>query len=99
MWATVANQGDMAEAFNVTAYLNQTIIGTVAGISLGPGSSTIVSVDWNTAGMPPGTYVVRVYAVPVHGEDDLLDNMFNDGSVLVASSSSGCCGGGRFFPV
>jgi len=61
--ATVKNQGDQAEEFNVTAKYDNNIIDTVHVASLGVGESKNVTFTWDTHGVPRGSYTINVTAV------------------------------------
>jgi parallel beta-helix repeat protein len=80
---TVANQGDYAETFNVTAYANTTIIAS-QNVTLTAGNSTTVTFTWNTAGFAYGNYALSAYAWPVPGETDTSNNLLVGGQVLVS---------------
>jgi len=80
---TIENQGDATETFNLTAYANTTIIETRTNIILTSGSSTTITFTWNTTGVIYGNYIISVYATPVPGETDEIDNTLIDGWVLV----------------
>ena len=79
----VADKGDYAETFNVTAYANSTVIGTQQ-ISLNATDQTTLTFTWNTSGFAYGNYTVSAYAWPVPGENNTADNNFTGGSVKVA---------------
>jgi hypothetical protein len=64
---TVANQGSSAVAFNVTLYANDTIIGTIANVSLAGNSITTLTTGWNTTGFAYGNYVIGADLTPVSG--------------------------------
>jgi len=80
---TVTNQGDSDEIFNVTAYANETIIETRTNIILTSGSSTTITLTWDTTGIPYGNYIISAYAWVAPGETDISDNTLTDGWVLV----------------
>jgi len=80
--ATIRNQGDRAEAFNVTAYANSTPIRTKT-ITLASGNSTIITFSWNTTGFTKGNYTIVIVAWPVPNETDTTDNTFVDSWVVV----------------
>ena len=82
--ATIQNQGNYTETFNMTAYANTTIIATLTNITLTSGTSTILTFLWNTSGVSKGNYTINAYAWPVLGETDTSDNNFTDGWVIVA---------------
>jgi outer membrane protein assembly factor BamB len=73
--ATAKNQGDSVETFNVTLYVNETVIET-REITIINGTSTTMTFIWNTTGFAYGNYSVTVYAWPVPGESDVADNTF-----------------------
>jgi len=62
---TIANLGDFAETFALTAYANKTFIETKT-VSLSIGESKTVTFDWDTSGfMFKGVYYLNVSAAPV----------------------------------
>jgi len=70
---TVQNEGSFAEVFNVTVYANSQIIG-MRSVSLGSGSSTIITFAWNTTGFGKGDYTVLASASVVPGEANIANN-------------------------
>jgi len=80
--ATIANQGDLTETFNITVYANATAIETKQ-ITLISGVSINITFTWNTVGFAKGNYMVWAYAWPVLGEVEVEDNTFSDGFVIV----------------
>jgi len=83
--ATVANQGTLAETFDVSAYAGAVLVGTQNVLSLAAGSSRALSFTWDTSAVAPGVYAIKVQATAVVGETDLADNVFTDGSVIVSA--------------
>ncbi len=81
--ATIENQGDFNETFNVTAYANTTIIATLTNITLTSLNSTTLTIPWNTTGIPKGNYTIKALITPLPGETDTLDNTYTDGWVIV----------------
>jgi|Deesub1362B_J571_1020462.scaffolds.fasta_scaffold01005_8 hypothetical protein len=79
---TIDNQGDLTETFNFTAYANVTAIET-REVTLESGTSTILTIFWNTTGFVKGNYIISAYAAPVLGETDTSDNNFTDGWIVV----------------
>jgi hypothetical protein len=61
--ATVENQGDFAETFNVTAKYDSNIIQTKIVVSLAAHTSTYVTFTWDTHGVAKGSYNITVEAV------------------------------------
>lgn len=80
--ATVSNQGDFTETFNVTAFANATVVGS-DNVTLLAGESTTVMFNWNTSGFAYGNYTINATAEPVLGEINTGDNSFTGSKVLV----------------
>jgi PKD repeat protein len=85
---TAANLGNVSESFTVTAYysgngLNGTV-GTLPVTNLANNTSTVLTFNWNTAGITTeGYYAMSAYASPVPFEYNLTNNYLVGGSVLV----------------
>jgi hypothetical protein len=77
------NNGIFTETFNLTAYVNETEIGTVE-VTLESDSSTTVYFVWNTSGFARGNYTIEAHAWPVTGENGTEDNTFTFPPVKVA---------------
>jgi len=71
--ATVENQGDFAETFNVTAYADTSVIGEQQ-LTLNPGENTTLTFTWDTTGFPYGNYTISAVADIVPGETQTGDN-------------------------
>ena len=80
---TVENQGIYAETFNVTAYANTTVIGTLADNILASGNSANITFTWNTTGVAKGIYTISANATIIPSETEIGDNAFIDGTVIV----------------
>jgi hypothetical protein len=81
--ATIQNQGDYTETFNVTLYANTTSIATQT-VTLTSGNSTTITLTWNTTDFAKGNYTIWAYACPVLGETDTEDNTKTGGTILVS---------------
>lgn len=81
--ATVANQGDFTETFNVTFYVNSTALKTETIENLTSGAIEIITFLWNTTSFQRGKYVVSVYNTPVDGESNIINNNFTYGIVVI----------------
>ncbi|MGB8780532.1 MAG: CARDB domain-containing protein [Candidatus Bathyarchaeia archaeon] len=79
---TAANDGDFTETFNVTAYVNATIIAS-ENVNLLAGNSTTVTFAWNTTSFVYGNYTISAYAWPVPGEINMANNNMTGGTVYV----------------
>jgi hypothetical protein len=80
--ATVENQGDYTETFNVTARANTTIINQIQTTLTSRNSATI-TFTWNTINVTYGNYTMSAHAVPVPGETDTADNTLLDGWIAI----------------
>ena len=80
---SIQNQGDYTEVVNASIYANQTIIATLANITLNSGNATSIVLTWNTSGFSKGYYRIVAIAPPVPGETDTADNTFTSGWVVV----------------
>jgi len=81
--ATVENQGDFDENFDVTAKYDGNTIQTILGVSLAAHTSTNVTFTWDTTGVAKGSYTITVTVPPVPGETETSDNTLIDGIVKV----------------
>ena len=82
-----ANQGDLAETFNVTIYANTTEIGEQT-LTLSNGSSTTVSFVWNTNGFTYGNYSITAQAF-VPGQTSTASESVVDPVVIVSITIPG----------
>jgi hypothetical protein len=80
--ATVANQGDFPETFNVTVYANSTPIASQTIAQAERQTSTLTSA-WDTAGFTKGNYVISAQAISVEGETQTDNNVRIYGAVLI----------------
>lgn len=84
VYATVANQGNKTETFNVTAYHNETIITTQTVNSLSTQTQTILTFTWNTIGITHNaSFIIKAEASPVPDETNLANNLFINGLVKI----------------
>jgi len=58
----VQNQGTQTESFDVTCYSDSSIVGTLHVTNLAAGHSTTLYFDWDTTGVPAGTYNIEAWA-------------------------------------
>jgi KaiC/GvpD/RAD55 family RecA-like ATPase len=85
----VKNEGTTSETFNVTAYFNQTAIGTQLVEGLAPNAEIILTFIWDTTGLADGlVYTIRAETSQIIGEADTSDNIVQGGTVKIASSQS-----------
>jgi hypothetical protein len=87
--AVVVNQGGGTLTFNVAAYANAILVGTSTVSHLAGGSSTTVTIPWDTKGFALGAYRIRAEAEAQPDETDLADNVFTDGTVTLVPAPVG----------
>ena len=79
-----ANEGEIAETFNVSAYYENNLIGTQTVTDLPPGDNETLVFAWNTAGVQPCiNYTIKAEASVVPYEIDTADNVYIDGKVKI----------------
>jgi hypothetical protein len=79
---TVTNEGSFSETFNVTAYYDNTAIGTQTVTNLAALSETTLPFTWNTTDVTPGNYTITAEAI-LAGDEDTTDNTFTNVTVTV----------------
>jgi len=76
------NLGSVPESFSVNAYYDGALIGTEPVNNLLPGTFTILTFNWNTAGVALGTYTIKANAtLPL--DTDTSNNQKTDGTVKI----------------
>ena len=79
-----ANEGEVTETFNVSAYYDDNPIGTQTVTDLPPGGNETLVFLWNTAGVQPCiNYTIKAEADAVPYEMDTADNVYIDGTVKI----------------
>lgn len=73
---TVKNNGTLPETFNVTAYYENTTIGSKNGTVLSEGASTILTFEWNTEGVAVGEYTIWAEVGAIIEETNVANNKF-----------------------
>lgn len=89
---TVANEGTASETFDIYVYadVDSAVIGdeitvdTITDVSLEAENSTTLSVNWGTLSVAEGIYIISAKVPPVGGEEDIDDNLYIDGTVVVS---------------
>ena len=82
----VRNEGDVRETFNVHAYYDSVLIGTVTLVDMSPRTEEKLYFTWCTERVSPGNYTLSAVADVVPGEVDIEDNRFVDGIVEIKPS-------------
>lgn len=80
----LANEGNKTETFEVTAYRNETVIGSQTVSNLTKQTETTLTFNWDTTDLPLyASYVIKGEAFAVPDETDLDDNVFVNGVVAI----------------
>ena len=85
----VTNRGSVPENFNVSLYLNSTLLETRPIADLGPNAENNLLFDWNTTTATSANYAVKAEAAPVAGETNTTNNVLTDDIVHVRSKPTG----------
>ncbi|UCE95452.1 MAG: hypothetical protein JSV51_06915 [Candidatus Bathyarchaeota archaeon] len=82
---TLKNEGNVSETFQVEAYYDNNLIGTINVVApLAPDTEITVTFVWDTTGVEPcHNYTIKAEAIPVPYEIDTADNVFIDGGVKI----------------
>jgi len=73
---TVRNEATtILEAFNITVYYNDTVIGTQTIFNLCPGENVTLTFSWNTKGVVHGNYLIRASATTLPDEANVENNV------------------------
>ena len=76
--AVVQNEGTEIESFNVSAYCDGVLIGTVRITALAPYSHVTLNFVFDTSTVSPGNYTISVSIPILVNEADISDNVFVD---------------------
>ncbi|MGD0160595.1 MAG: CARDB domain-containing protein [Candidatus Bathyarchaeia archaeon] len=80
---TAANLGNLTESFSVTAYYNNSTIGTLPVTGLVSNANTVLAFVWNTTSVPVGNYTISAFATILPGEYNTANNYLSDGQVAI----------------
>lgn len=85
---TVMNVGAFNETFDVTLSYSNTVIETKHDVTLNIGEKKILSFEWNTANVSPGTYILKAEASVVEGETKKSNNVLTYSSIIIEPAPS-----------
>jgi len=71
----VLNNGTVAETFNVSVFYGSSLIETRTVADLGSGAYTTLDFNWDTTGVPLGSYIVKAEADTVPLETNVANNI------------------------
>ncbi|MGD8566247.1 MAG: CARDB domain-containing protein [Candidatus Bathyarchaeota archaeon] len=75
----VLNNGTLTETFDVQVSYDGNLIGVETVTSLAAGDDTVLNFNWNTTGVPVGSYTVTAEAEVVTGETNIANNVKTKG--------------------
>ena len=80
---SILNSGIHDETFTITVYADMINV-FMQGVSIVKRTSTTITVQWDTSGIPKGNYTIRVEAPIIPDEIFIDDNLFVDGWIIIA---------------
>ncbi|MEM3566346.1 MAG: PKD domain-containing protein [Candidatus Bathyarchaeia archaeon] len=80
---TVKNIGNLSESFNVRVYYNDTLMATRPIINLPPGTTSTITIDWNTTGVDEGIYIIKAEVSIVPYEYNVENNVLFAGPIVI----------------
>lgn len=80
----VENKGDLTETFDVNAFYDNNLIGTITVIDLASGEQITLTFIWNTESVQPNVnHTIKAEAAVVPNEANMTNNIFIDGVVKI----------------
>jgi len=86
VFVIVKNRGDFTESFNVTVFYDSYAVETLLVEDLEPEGKRTLVFQWNTRNVAEGNYTLSARASQVPGEENVDNNLYNDGIVTVAKA-------------
>jgi len=83
IYVEIFNEGTAGATFNVTAYANETAIGTQTKTQIPSFLPILATFNWNTTTVAIGEYTISAQVDPVLHETDIADNVYVDDVVTV----------------
>lgn len=80
---TLKNNGNFTESTTVGVYFNSSLIEEHPLTNLPAGNQQVLVFQWNTSGIPPGTYQITAIANPVQCETHVEDNTLQGGQIKI----------------
>jgi PKD repeat protein len=80
---TAKNNGNISETFDVKAYYDSNLIGTIPVVNLPSAGETTVIFHWDTTGVAEGNYSISAEATVVPFEFNVTNNYLSDGKVQI----------------
>jgi parallel beta-helix repeat protein len=80
---SILNSGIHDETFTVTVYADMINV-FMPVVSIVKRTSTTITVQWDTSGIPKGNYTIRVEAPIIPDEIFIDDNLFVDGWIIIS---------------
>jgi PKD repeat protein len=80
---TAKNNGNISESFDVKAYYDSNLIGTIPIVNLPSTGEQTVIFHWDTTGVAEGNYTISAEATFVPFEFNVTNNYLSDGKVQI----------------
>jgi hypothetical protein len=85
IFVVVTNNGNLTESSNVSAYYDDVLIEKRPVARLLPATPQVLTFEWNTTGVPVGTYEIVGRIDPVRGQTNLTNTVYYDGQVQIVA--------------
>jgi hypothetical protein len=98
---TVKNTGATTETFDVDLKYDSTVLHTWTSVTLGSSAQIVLTWDWVTSGVSPGTYSMAAMVDPTNAiaETDEMDNTCTVPSAVTIKSPPSPPVGGEWLPI
>jgi hypothetical protein len=85
IFVVVTNNGNLTESSNVSTYYDDVLIEKRPVAKLLPATPQVLTFEWNTTGVPVGTYEIVGRIDPVLGQTNLTNTVYYDGQVQIVA--------------
>jgi len=86
-YASVLNNGSSTEDFSLYIRLNETDVVSFFVEGLAPNEKRHLTITYNTSDMTEGRYIVKAYIPPLLGEENVQNNEYVDGTIILIRPS------------
>jgi hypothetical protein len=83
----VLNNGTVSESFNVSLFYDSNLIEMQTVTSLAPAQNATLTFDWNTTGVPLGSYIMKAEAAIVSGETEVANNVKTETVTVISPTA------------
>ena len=86
-YVSVLNNGSFTEDFSLYIRLNETNVISLFIEGLPPNEKRHLTITYNTSDMTEGRYIVKAYIPPLLGEENVQNNEYVDGTIILIRPS------------